>query len=104
MTRSIALGAAQAAVILWLLVHAALLALSWLANRNAPAESGGSLLFDGATLVLVPLLIGGLLLLDQRVTRERVFLGNLGVAWWTAPAAGAATALLLETLGLALLA
>ena len=89
MTRAIALGAARSALVIWACIHVVL------GLREGPS-------FTVVTVVLVPSIVAALVLLDQRISNEAVFVANLGIRPSVAPLAAGLTALLLE-LGVALL-
>ena len=79
-TRAIALGAARSALLLWACIHVVLGFLS--------GPSSGV-----AAVVLVPSIVAALVLLDQRISHEAVFVANLGIRPSVAPlAAGLTTA------------
>lgn len=91
MKRAIALGAMRGAVFLWVCLHVVLLLL--------PGPS-----FTAVTVLFVPPLIGALVLLDQRVSNESLFLANVGIRPSVAPLAAALTGLALELAALAVTA
>jgi hypothetical protein len=84
MSRAVVLGAARLAVVLWLCIHAVL-------GLIMPGQS-----FSVVGALLVPALVAALVLIDQRIAHETVFLANVGIRPSLAPLAAGATAVGLE--------
>jgi hypothetical protein len=82
MTRAIVTDAAVRALLFWACIHAVL------SLFGAPLVAAHSW--------AMPPLIAAIVLLDQRVCRESVFLANIGVGASVAPVAAGITGLLLE--------
>ena len=90
MSRAVALGAARLALVLWLCIHAVLGLL--------PGPG-----FSAAGAVLVPASVAALVLIDQRIANEAVFLANVGIRPSLAPLAAGVTSVGLEVAALLLL-
>ena len=84
MSRAIGLSAVRTGVLIWACIHAVPILL-----RAGPS-------FTVATLILVPPIVAALVLLDQRISNEAVFVANLGIRPSLAPLAAGVATLVLE--------